>query len=212
MTLWCTAHSDAGPSTSTFGTQVITKVPVTTTYAMTFAPGKSVVDLQVGSVREGFALHCCRDVWVRTTWRVSLVGLDSEEAASNYKHEGTSKDLPREFWRDWACCGGHRVTEVLLPLSMQALFSTEQHHSLTYRDVPVFLTGITSLRAWQTRGPAKVLKKARRFIIARFLFFILRIALAVLFFFFGFSEVHTSAQMFVILKMRFFSSGSTSVC
>ena len=30
------------PSTSTFGTQVMTEVPVTTTYVMTFAPGKSV--------------------------------------------------------------------------------------------------------------------------------------------------------------------------
>ena len=57
MTLWCTAHFDAGPSTSTFSTQVITRVPVTTTYAMTFAPGKSVADLQVDSVREAFALQ-----------------------------------------------------------------------------------------------------------------------------------------------------------
>ena len=56
MTLWCTAHSDAGPSTSTFGTQVMTGVPVTTTYAMTFAPGKSVADFQVDSVREAFCL------------------------------------------------------------------------------------------------------------------------------------------------------------
>ena len=58
MTLCCTAHSDAGPSTSTFGTQVMTRVPVTTAYVMTFAPGKSVVDLQVDSVRKAFALQC----------------------------------------------------------------------------------------------------------------------------------------------------------
>ena len=54
MTLCCTAHSEAGPSTSTFGTQVMTRVLVTTTYVMTFAPGKSVVDLQVDSVRKAF--------------------------------------------------------------------------------------------------------------------------------------------------------------
>ena len=42
MTLGYTAHSDAGPSTSTFNTQVITKVLVTTTYAMILAPGMSV--------------------------------------------------------------------------------------------------------------------------------------------------------------------------
>ena len=36
----------------------MTGVPVTTTYAMTFAPGKSVADLQVDSVREAFALKC----------------------------------------------------------------------------------------------------------------------------------------------------------
>ena len=58
MTLWCTAHSDAGPSTSTFDTQVIKGRPVTTTYAMIFAPGKSVADFQVDSVREAFALQC----------------------------------------------------------------------------------------------------------------------------------------------------------
>ena len=56
MTLRCTAHSDAGPSTSTFGTQVMTGVSVTTTCAMTIAPGKSVADLQIDSVREAFAL------------------------------------------------------------------------------------------------------------------------------------------------------------
>ena len=44
MTLCCTAHSDAGPSTSY--------------YVMTVAPGKSVVDLQVDSVRKAFALQC----------------------------------------------------------------------------------------------------------------------------------------------------------
>ena len=70
MTLWCTAQSDAGPSTSTLGTQVITRVPVTTTYAMTFAPVKSVADWQVDSVR-GCCLalrsfHFCRDVRVQT--------------------------------------------------------------------------------------------------------------------------------------------------
>ena len=58
MTLWCTAHSDAGPSTSTLGTQVINGVPVTTTYAMIFAPGKSVAEFLVDSVREAFALQC----------------------------------------------------------------------------------------------------------------------------------------------------------
>ena len=49
--------TSSGPSTSTFGTQVITGVPVTTTYAMTLAPGKYVADLQVDSVREAFALQ-----------------------------------------------------------------------------------------------------------------------------------------------------------
>ena len=58
MTLCCTANSDAGPSTSTFGTQVMTRVLVTTAYVMTVAPGKSVVDLQVDSVRKAFALQC----------------------------------------------------------------------------------------------------------------------------------------------------------
>ena len=36
----------------------MTGVPVTTTYAMTFAPGKSVADFQIDSVREAFALQC----------------------------------------------------------------------------------------------------------------------------------------------------------
>ena len=33
----------------------MTEVPVTTTYVMTFAPGKSVADLQIESVCEAFA-------------------------------------------------------------------------------------------------------------------------------------------------------------
>ena len=36
----------------------MTGVPVTTTYVMTFSPGKSVADLQIESVREAFALQC----------------------------------------------------------------------------------------------------------------------------------------------------------
>ena len=36
----------------------MTGVPVTRTYVMTFAPGKSVADLQIESVREAFALQC----------------------------------------------------------------------------------------------------------------------------------------------------------
>ena len=43
---------------STFGTQVIKKVPGTTTYAMIFAPGKSVADFEVDTVRDAFALQC----------------------------------------------------------------------------------------------------------------------------------------------------------
>ena len=41
-----------------FGTQVMTVVPVSTTFVMTFAPDKSEVDLQVDSVRKAFALQC----------------------------------------------------------------------------------------------------------------------------------------------------------
>ena len=36
----------------------MTKVLVTTTFVMILAPGKSVADLQVDSVREAFALQC----------------------------------------------------------------------------------------------------------------------------------------------------------
>ena len=70
MTLWCTAHSDASPSTSTFDTQIVEKVRVTTTYAMIFAPGKSVADFQVDSVREAFALQCGVSTLI---WPVLLV-------------------------------------------------------------------------------------------------------------------------------------------
>ena len=41
-----------------------------------------------------------------------------------------------------------------------------------------FSRGYTSLRSWQTRNPAKMLRSAKRSIIACFLFFILRFALA----------------------------------
>ena len=36
--------------------QVMTGIPVTTTYAMTFPPGKFVAHMQNDSVREAFAL------------------------------------------------------------------------------------------------------------------------------------------------------------
>ena len=83
---------------------------------MTFATGKSIAELQVDSVREAFALQCgvstAAVMFESELLDVSFVGLDSEEAASNYKHEGTSEDLPREFRRDWACCGGPRCCGV----------------------------------------------------------------------------------------------------
>ena len=43
----------------------------------------------------------------------STVELDSEANARNYKHKGTSEDLPREFRRDWACCGEPRYCGVV---------------------------------------------------------------------------------------------------
>ena len=82
--------------------QVITEVPVTTTYAMTFVLGKSDADLQIDSVRVLFTLQCgastagC-DLRDRTASWVSLVGLDIEAAPSNYKHEGASEDLLQKF-------------------------------------------------------------------------------------------------------------------
>ena len=57
MTLCCTAHSDAGPPPRPSATGY-DKGSVTTTYVMTFAPGKSVVNLEVDSVRKAFALQC----------------------------------------------------------------------------------------------------------------------------------------------------------
>ena len=52
------ANLAEGPSTYTFGTHIMTGVPITTTYVMTFTPGMSVADLHVSSVREAFALQC----------------------------------------------------------------------------------------------------------------------------------------------------------
>ena len=67
----------------------------------------------------------------------------------------------------------------------------------------------TSLRSCRTRGPAKVGKSAKKSIIARFLFFSPNCSGA------SFTSdslsCYSSAQVFVILKMRFFSSGRTSV-
>ena len=69
---------------------------------------------------------------------MSLVGLDSEEAASNYKHEGTSKDLPKEFRRDWSCCGGPRCFGVGAGLSIS--------------DVPYVAFGIGELVPFDTHS------------------------------------------------------------
>ena len=74
-----------GPFTSTFGTQIMTRVPVTTTYVMTFAPGKSVADLQIESVREAFALQC------GVSTAAVTFEYDIEAVASNYKHEAHVK-------------------------------------------------------------------------------------------------------------------------
>ena len=63
------------------------------------------------------------------------MGLDSEEAASNYKHEGTSEDLPREFRRDWACCGGPRCCGVF------RIFQCSVETDLSIIDVPYVAFG-----------------------------------------------------------------------
>ena len=70
---------------------------------MTFAPDKSVADLRLTLFVR--LLSCSATAAVTFE---SLVELNSEANASNYKHEGTSENLPREFRRDWACCGRPR--------------------------------------------------------------------------------------------------------
>ena len=90
VTLWRTAHSDASPSTSTFGTQVITGIPVTTTYAMTFAPGKSVAVWQVDSVRKAFALQCEVPTAAVTLESKPLDGCPSWDLTSRRRQATTS--------------------------------------------------------------------------------------------------------------------------
>ena len=86
-------------------------------------------------------------------------------------------------------------------------FASQQHSILRRNEKHAsFSHGYTSLRSCQTGGPPKVVKLVRKSIIARsgasFTSDSHRC----------YSEVHSPAQMFVILKMRVFSSGSTSVC
>ena len=67
-------------------------VPITTTYDMTFAPSKSVADLQIESVCEAFAFQC---------------GVSTAAVTFEYEpldgHEGTREDLPREDATDVLC-------------------------------------------------------------------------------------------------------------
>ena len=64
---------------------------------------------------------------------MSLVGLDSKEAISNYKHDGTSEDLPREFRR--------RVVEDLVAAASSAYFSASVGAGPSIIDVPYVAFG-----------------------------------------------------------------------
>ena len=81
-----------GPSTSTLGTQVMTEVPVTTTYVMTFAPGKSVTDLHK-SVREAFAFLRPSHRRKQFTW------------CARVAHRKNSMRFTRGSASTWKCSG-----------------------------------------------------------------------------------------------------------
>ena len=101
--------TSSGPSTSTFGTQIMMGVPVTTTYAMTFAPDKSVADLQSNSVREDFALQCSVSTAAVTFESEPLDGCPWWDLTSRWLQATTStkaevkiflesSDAPRKTW------------------------------------------------------------------------------------------------------------------
>ena len=140
MTLSCTAHSDAGPSTSTFGTQVITRVPVTTSYAMTFAPGKSVADMQVDSVREAFALQYGVSTAAVMFESEPLDGCPSWDfTARRLQATASTKAQVKIFLESSGATG--RVVEDLVAAASSASFSASVGAGLSIIDVPYVAFG-----------------------------------------------------------------------
>ena len=138
MTLCCTAHSDAGPSTSTFGTQVIARVPVTTTYVMTFASGKSVVDLQVDSVRKAFALQREVSTAAVTFQSKPLDGCPSWDLTSRQLQATTSTKAQVKIFLE----SSDTRREVLVAAASSASFSASVEAGLSIIDVPHVVFGI----------------------------------------------------------------------
>ena len=84
-----------------------------TTYPMTIAPGKSLVHLQVDSVRRAFALQCNVSTAAKTFESKPLDDFPSWDLTSTRLQAITSTKLPPEFRRNWAggprCCSVFRV-------------------------------------------------------------------------------------------------------
>ena len=128
-------YTSSGPSTSTFGTQVMTGVPVTMTYAMTFVPGKSVADLQIDSVREAFTLQCGVSTAAVTFESETLDGCPSWDLTSRRLQATTNTKVQVKIFLE-SSDATRRVVDDLVAAASSASFRASVGAGLSIIDVP----------------------------------------------------------------------------
>ena len=116
----------------------MTRVPVTSTYVMTFAPGKSVVDLQVDSVRKAVALQCEVPTAAVTFESKPLDGCPSWDLTSRGLQATASTKAQMKIFLESSDPTGR---EDLVDAASSASFSASVEAGLSIIDVPHVVFG-----------------------------------------------------------------------
>ena len=120
--------------------QVINGVPVATTYARIFAPGKSVADFQVDSVREAFALQCGVSTAAVTFESKPLDGCPSWDLTARRLQATTSTKAQLKIFLESSVETG-RVVKDLVAAASSASFSASVGTGLSIINVPYVAFG-----------------------------------------------------------------------
>ena len=113
----------------------MTGVPVTMTFAMTFAPVKFVADLQVDSVREAFALQCGVSTAAVTFNTETLDGCPSCDLTARRLQATTCTKAQVKIFLESSDATG-RVVEDLVAAASSASSSASVGAGLSIIDVP----------------------------------------------------------------------------